>query len=63
MAGLDSFTWIFLALFLLAGFALRSVWKSRTHARRVKIIWSAAVLVPLLGAVAWFALGKERRRR
>ena len=60
----DSFTWIFLAAFLLAVLALRSVWKSSGHARKVKIIWSAAVvLVPIIGPVGWLVLGRDRRRR
>ena len=63
MAGLDGFTWIFLALFVLAVVALRSVWTSHAHARRVKVIWSAVVLVPLVGPVGWFILGRSRRRR
>jgi uncharacterized membrane protein len=60
---IDRFTWIFLALFLLAVVALRSVWKSAAHARKVKVIWSAIVLVPLIGPLGWFVLGRDRRRR
>ena len=64
MPGVDRFTWFFLALFVLMVLALRSVWKSRAHARRVKIIWSAAVvLIPLLGPLGWLVLGRDRRRR
>ncbi len=63
MSGLDRFTWIFLALFVLMVLALRSVWKSGAHARRVKVIWSAVVLIPLLGPLGWFFLGRDRRRR
>ena len=63
MAGFDRLTWIFLALVVLAVCALRSVWKSRAHARRVKIIWSAVVLIPLVGPVGWYILGRDRRRR
>ena len=63
MAGFDRFTWIFLALVVLAALALRSVWKSHAHARRVKIIWSAVVLIPLLGPIGWYILGRDRRRR
>ena len=60
----DRFTWIFLAALLLAIVALRSVWKSHGHARKVKVIWSAAVvLVPVLGPVAWLVLGRSRRHR
>jgi uncharacterized membrane protein len=61
--GVDAFTWILLALFLLAILALRSVWMSSAHARRVKVIWSAIALVPLIGPLAWFVLGRDRRRR
>jgi hypothetical protein len=63
IAGLDRFTWIFLSLFVLTVLALRSVWTSRAHARRVKVIWSAVVLVPLVGPVGWFVLGRSRRSR
>jgi hypothetical protein len=59
----DRFTWIFLGLFLLTVLALRSVWTSVGHAQRVKIIWSAVVLIPLLGPIGWFVLGRSRRRR
>ena len=42
--------------------ALTSIWKGRKHALRAKIIWTIMVaLLPLLGAVAWFALGREPR--
>ena len=43
--------------------ALASVWRSRRHSRRAKGVWTAVVcMLPLLGALAWFALGRERRR-
>jgi hypothetical protein len=61
--GFDQFTWVLLALFVLTVLALRSVWKSGAHARRVKVIWSAVVLIPLLGPLGWFFLGRDRRRR
>ena len=60
----DRFTWILLAAFLLAVMALRSVWMSHGHARKVKVIWSAAVvLIPIVGPIAWLVLGRDRRRR
>ena len=59
----DRFTWVFLALFVLTAMALRSVWKSAAHARRVKVIWSAVALIPLVGPVAWYVLGRTRRTR
>jgi len=41
--------------------ALTSIWRSRVHALRAKLIWTAVVAVlPVLGAIAWFALGRER---
>ena len=44
--------------------ALTSIWRSRAHAVKAKVIWTAVVAVlPVLGAVAWFALGRERRGR
>ena len=61
--GLDAFTWVFLGVFLLSAVALRSIWMSRVHAARVKLIWSAVALVPVAGPLAWFVLGRERRRR
>ena len=63
MPGLDRFTWIFLAIFLLAFLALRSIWTSSGHATKVKVIWSVVVLVPVLGPLAWAVLGRTRRRR
>ena len=63
MLGPDRFTWIFLVLFLLAVFALRSIWTSDGHARKVKVIWSIVALFPLLGPLAWFVLGRSRRQR
>ena len=63
MPRFDRFTWLSLALLLLAAFSLRSIWKSRAHARRVKVIWSAIAIVPLFGPLAWFVLGRDRRRR
>jgi bacteriorhodopsin len=61
--GLDTFTWILLGVFLLAALALRSIWTSRTHAPRVKVIWSAIALIPVVGGLAWFVLGRQQRRK
>jgi len=63
MSGLDTFTWIGLALFALMALALRSIWASGGHATKVKLIWSVVVLVPVVGPLAWFVLGRSRRRR
>lgn len=43
--------------------ALVAIAASRAHAARVKLIWAAIViLLPVAGALAWLALGRERRR-
>jgi phospholipase D-like protein len=43
--------------------ALWSLWRSPAHSRRAKAFWTVAViLLPGLGALGWFALGRERRR-
>ena len=63
MLGTDRFTWIFLGVFLLAAFALRSIWTSGGHATKVKIIWSVIALVPIVGPLGWFVLGRTRKRR
>ena len=63
MFGFDAFTLIGLAVFLAAVLALRSIWTSSGHARKVKVIWSVIALVPLLGPLGWFVLGRTRRRR
>jgi hypothetical protein len=61
--GVDPFTWVGLALFLLTVLALRSIWTSGGHARKVKFIWSVLAFFPLLGPLGWFVLGRSRRRR
>jgi hypothetical protein len=63
MIGVDVFTWVGLVAVALAAMALRSVWASRVHARKVKTIWSAIVLIPIIGPLGWFVLGRERRRK
>jgi hypothetical protein len=43
--------------------ALASVWRSRPHSRKSETVWTAVVLVlPAVGALAWCALGRDRRR-
>ena len=44
--------------------ALASIWRGRKHALRAKVIWTILVaILPLFGAIAWFALGREPRPR
>jgi hypothetical protein len=43
--------------------AFVSIWRSVAHGRRAKTFWTIAVVcIPVLGAIGWFALGRERRR-
>lgn len=43
--------------------ALYSIWHSPVHSRKAKGLWTSIVLVlPVLGALGWLALGHERRR-
>lgn len=61
---LDRLTWGLAVALILDVAALTSIWKSRKHAMRAKIIWTIMVaILPLLGAIAWFALGREPRPR
>ena len=42
--------------------ALTSIWRSRGHSRQARVVWTALVaFLPLVGAAAWFVLGRERR--
>ena len=44
--------------------ALLAIALSRAHAPKVKAIWAAIVLLlPVVGAIGWLAIGRERRRR
>ena len=43
--------------------ALASIWRSTLHSTKAKVVWTLIVAVlPVLGALAWFPLGRERRR-
>jgi hypothetical protein len=54
--------WFFAAWVVGAAAALLSIWLGRFHAPRVKVIWSViAVAVPILGAAAWFVLGRQAK--
>jgi hypothetical protein len=61
--GVDVFTIAGIVWAVLAGGALKSIWHRAGHSRKVKVIWSVlAIGVPFLGALGWFALGREKRR-
>ena len=55
--------WLFAVWAIGAAAAVLSIWLGRQRALRVKLIWTViAVAVPIVGALAWFALGRERKR-
>jgi hypothetical protein len=57
-------TWLLALVVIVDLLALAAIAASRWHAPRVKVIWSAIVLLlPVAGAVAWLAIGRERRGR
>lgn len=44
--------------------ALATIWTGRRHSAKAKALWTILVLLlPILGAIGWFLLGHERRRR
>lgn len=44
--------------------ALVSIWRSNLHSTRARVVWTVIVAaLPILGALAWFPLGRESRRR
>ena len=56
--------WLIALVVLVDALALLAIAASRAHAAKVKVIWAAIVLLlPVFGAVAWLALGRERRGR
>lgn len=56
--------WAAIVLVLADVLALASIWHSRAHSPKTKVLWSAIVaLLPVLGALGWFALGKGRSVR
>ena len=55
----------YIGLFVLAVdlLALVSIWRSPLHGTKAKVVWTLIVAVlPVIGALAWFPLGRERRR-
>ena len=63
MSGADRSIWVGAAAAILLAAALLSIWLGRRHSGKVKVIWTAiAVLIPIVGPLAWFALGWERKR-
>jgi len=64
MLSLDGLAGIAIALAALAAaIALLSIWRSRAHSSKVKLIWTViAAVLPFVGPCAWIVLGRVRRR-
>jgi uncharacterized membrane protein YhaH (DUF805 family) len=63
MFGLDQWQVIYLLYGLLLVLSLRSIWRSRVHSRKAKILWTVLCLLPVIGPVAWFIIGIQRMKR
>ena len=63
MLELANARWIGAAIILVDLLALVSIWRSSLHSTKARIVWTLIVAVlPVLGALAWFPLGREKRR-
>jgi predicted alpha/beta hydrolase len=55
--------WSAAAIILLVS-ALLSIWMGRRHSRQAKVLWTVIVIVlPVLGPVGWFLLGREKGKK
>ena len=62
MTASDRTLWIGAAAALLLAAALLSIWLGPHHSRKVKVIWTViAILIPIIGPLAWLALGRQRK--
>jgi len=54
--------WLLVTAGVLCVVALASVWSGRYHSTAARIVWTfVVILIPILGPIAWFLLGWERR--
>lgn len=55
--------WAVAAAVVLLVLALVSIWHASGHSRRAKIVWTVvAVILPIVGPIAWAVAGRESRR-
>ncbi|HLV26461.1 MAG TPA: PLDc N-terminal domain-containing protein [Gemmatimonadales bacterium] len=60
---LGPLTWIGIVVLIVDLVALASIWTSSLHSTKAKLLWTILVaLLPVVGAAAWFPLGREIRR-
>lgn len=63
MLELANARWIGAVILLVDLVALATIWSSRRHSLKARLVWTVVVaLLPILGAIAWAALGRESRR-
>lgn len=56
-------TWFGAAAVILSISALASILHSSVHGRKAKVVWILLVLLlPVFGAIAWFALGRQAKK-
>ncbi len=55
--------WIGALIVVIDLLALVSIWRSTLHSAKAKVVWTVIVaFLPVIGALAWFPLGREKRR-
>ncbi|HEX6807590.1 MAG TPA: PLDc N-terminal domain-containing protein [Gemmatimonadaceae bacterium] len=55
--------WIAVVAVVLLVLALVSIWHASGHSRSAKIVWTVvAVILPIIGPIAWAVAGRESRR-
>ena len=55
--------WAVVAAVVLLVLALVSIWHASGHSRSAKIVWTVvAVILPIIGPIAWAVAGRESRR-
>lgn len=55
--------WIGALIIFVDLLALASIWRSTLHSVKAKLVWTLIVaILPILGALAWFPLGREKRK-
>jgi hypothetical protein len=63
MLELANAKWIGAIIIVVDLLALVSIWRSALHSVKAKLVWTVIVaILPVLGALAWFPLGREKRR-
>jgi hypothetical protein len=54
--------WLLIVAVVLCVAALISIWTGRYHSTAARVVWTiVTILLPILGPIAWFLLGWERR--